>query len=46
MKEIFETSFAEEEAELNKNKETTAKTWKKKSKNDKKSTEKTDFSTE
>ena len=44
-KKTFETSFAEEEAELNKSKETT-KSWKKKSKNDKESTEKTDSSIE
>ena len=46
MKRAFETSFVREETEFNKNKETAAKTWKKKSKNDKESTEKTDFSTE
>ena len=46
MKKTFEISFAREETELNKNKETAAKTQKKKSKNDKESIEKTDFSTE
>ena len=46
MKRAFETFFVREETELNKNKETATKTWKKKSKDDKESTEKTDFSTE
>ena len=45
MKRAFETFFIEEETEFNKNKETAAKIWKKKSKNDKESIKKTDSST-